>query len=155
MGFFYVRGGGGGGGGDPTIHSIFLSGVTTNEINKIIQSLKNGAAGHDDITAANLKIVARSINQPLAYLCNLSFTQGVFPKELKLANVLPSYKSEDPLVSTIIVLCPYCVFCQRFLKNWCMIDFWIFWRFIIFFFCWSIWIQKTAFFIHGFNDPYR
>ena len=82
--------------GNPIIHPILLSEVTTNEINKIIQSLKNGAAGHDDITAANLKLVARSINQPLAYLCNLSFTQGVFPKELKLANVLPLYKSEDP-----------------------------------------------------------
>ena len=82
--------------GNPIIQSIFLSEVTTNEIDKIIQSLKNGAAGHDDITAANLKLVARSINQPLAYLCNLSFTQGVFPKELKLANVLPLYKSEDP-----------------------------------------------------------
>ena len=83
--------------GNPIIQSIFLSEVTTNEIDKIIQSLKNGAAGHDDITAAaNLKLVARSINQPLAYLCNLSFTQGVFPKELKLAYVLPLYKSEDP-----------------------------------------------------------
>ena len=82
--------------GNPIIQSIFLSEVTTNEIDKIIQSLKNGAAGHDDITAANLKLVARSINQPLAYLCNLSFTQGVFPMELKLANILPLYKSEDP-----------------------------------------------------------
>ena len=81
--------------GNPIIQPIFLSEVTTNGIDKIIQSLKNGA-GHDDITAANLKLVARSINQLLAYLCNLSFTQGVFSKELKLANVLPLYKSEDP-----------------------------------------------------------
>ena len=57
---------------------------------------KNGAAGHDGITADNLKLFAGSINQPLDFLCNLSFTQGVFPKELKLANVLPLYKSEDP-----------------------------------------------------------
>ena len=34
--------------------------------------------------------------QPLAYFCNLSFTQDVFPKELKLANVLPLYKLEEP-----------------------------------------------------------
>ena len=82
--------------GNPIIQSFFLSEVTTNEIDKIIQSLKNGAAGHGDITAVNLKLVARSINQPLAYHCNLSFTQGVFSNELKLANVLPLYKSEDP-----------------------------------------------------------
>ena len=32
----------------------------------------------------------------LAYICNLSLKQGVFPTELKIANVLPLYKSDDP-----------------------------------------------------------
>ena len=60
------------------IHTFnFLSEVTTNEINKITQSLKNGTAGHEDITAAKLKLVAGSGNQPLAYLCNLSFHDDV------------------------------------------------------------------------------
>ena len=82
--------------GNPMVQSIFLTEVTANEINKIIQCLKNGAAGHDDITASSLKLVSVAINQPLAYLCNLSFTQGTFPQQLKLANVLPLYKADDP-----------------------------------------------------------
>ena len=36
------------------------------------------------------------ITEPLTYVCNLSLTQGVFPDELKLANVLPLYKNYDP-----------------------------------------------------------
>ena len=48
------------------VQLIFLTEVTANEINKIIQCLKNGAAGHDDVTASNLKRVSIAINQPLA-----------------------------------------------------------------------------------------
>ena len=33
---------------------------------------------------------------PLAYICNLSLKQGVFPTELKIAIVLPLYKSDYP-----------------------------------------------------------
>ena len=41
-------------------------------------------------------MISPSITSPLAYLCNLSFDQGVFPRELKLANVIPLYKADDP-----------------------------------------------------------
>ena len=57
---------------------------------------QNGAAGHDDITASSHKLVSVAINQSLAYLCNLSFTQCFFPQQLKLAHVLPLYKANDP-----------------------------------------------------------
>ena len=36
------------------------------------------------------------ITEPLTYVYNSSPTQGVFPDELKLANVLPLYKNDDP-----------------------------------------------------------
>ena len=29
----------------------------------------------------------------LYYLCNMSLDQGIFPKELKLANIIPLYKA--------------------------------------------------------------
>ena len=35
---------------------------------------------------------------PLVYLCKLSIDQGIFHKELKLANVLPLYKTDDPFL---------------------------------------------------------
>ena len=63
---------------------FFLTEVTANEMNKIMQCLKNGAAGHDAITASNLKLVSVAIN-------NLSFTKSIFPQQRKLTNDLPLY----------------------------------------------------------------
>ena len=40
----------------------------------------------------------QSIEMPLMYLCNLSLNDGVFPAELKLANVIPLYKASDPML---------------------------------------------------------
>ena len=82
--------------GQPLLQSMFLSVVTPDEVHKIINSLKNGAAGYDELSASILKMISSSITSPLAYLCNLSFDQGVFPRELKLANVIPLYKADDP-----------------------------------------------------------
>ena len=82
--------------GPPAAHAIFLSPVTNIEIIQIIQDLKNSAAGYDEISASALKLVSCHVVVPLVYLWNLSIEQGVFPRELKLANVLPSYKTDDP-----------------------------------------------------------
>ena len=84
--------------GQPSVNSIFLSEVTTEEINKILRSLKNGAAGYDEINASLLKLILPFIGEPLIYLCNQSLQEGVFPSELKIANVLPLYKSADAFV---------------------------------------------------------
>ena len=81
--------------GAKELHSIYLSAVSPSEINKIISSLKNGAPGHDEISSGILRLISSHINEPIAYLCNLSFMNGIFPNELKLANVLPLYKADD------------------------------------------------------------
>ena len=82
--------------GPPLVNSIFLTHVTNAEICEILKSLKNGAAGHDEINAMSFNVVSSLITEPLTYVCNLSLAQGVFPDELKLANVLPLYKNDDP-----------------------------------------------------------
>ena len=38
------------------------------------------------------------LSETLAHIMNLSITQGIFPKELKLAKVIPLYKASDPMV---------------------------------------------------------
>ena len=63
----------------------------------ILQSLKNGAAGYDDIKSL-LKMVSSCIVQPLVYSCNLSLDQRIFPDELKAANIVPLYKADDPFM---------------------------------------------------------
>ena len=83
---------------DPLMNSIFLSLVTAEETRGILSSLKNGAAGHDEIRASTLKSVSPYIVEPLAYICSLSISQGVFPSKLKIANVLPLYKADDPFL---------------------------------------------------------
>ena len=84
--------------GPPISQTILLSPVTNIELIRIIQDLKNGAPGYDEIGASALKRVSCHVVVPLVYLCNLSIDQGVFPKELKLANVLPLYKTDDPFL---------------------------------------------------------
>ena len=42
-----------------------------------------------------LKLCLSSITSPLVYILNLSLSQGVFPDELKIANVIPLYKADD------------------------------------------------------------
>ena len=87
--------------GNPITNSIFLPDVTTDKMKNIVLSLKNGAAGWDDITPHMLKMIGNSINHPLVYMINLSLQQGIFPKELKIANVLPLFKANDPSVEQL------------------------------------------------------
>ena len=39
-----------------------------------------------------------TILPPLTYITNLSFTEGFFPHELEIAQVLPLYKNNDPML---------------------------------------------------------
>ena len=82
--------------GQPRVNSIYLSEVTPEEIIKIYITVnKKCAAGYDGLSSSLLKMVGSLIVIPLAYICNLSLKQDVFPTELKIANVLPLYKSDD------------------------------------------------------------
>ena len=78
--------------------SMFLRPATETEICNIVQSLSlNKAAGYDDILPFALKSVIHTIIRPLTYLCNLSISSGKFPQKLKLAKVVPVFKSECKL----------------------------------------------------------
>ena len=70
--------------------------VTNVETCAILKSLKNGAAGHDEINAMSLNIVSSLITELLAYISNVSPSQGVFPDESKLVNVPPLFKDDGP-----------------------------------------------------------
>ena len=76
--------------------SLFLEPVTLDEIMKIVSSLKETATGYDDISAMFPKMSAEYICNSLAHICNLSFS-GVFPDSLNIANVIPLFKSDDPM----------------------------------------------------------
>ena len=60
--------------------------------------LNDGAPGRDGVTAKCLKCITDHIAMPLTRLANLSFAQGVFPRDLKVAMVSPLYKAKDPMI---------------------------------------------------------
>ena len=78
--------------------SFFLDPTNEVEIMNIISHLKEGAPGRDEIVTRNLKCISDSIAYPLAWVANLSFQQGVFPRELKTAVITPLYKAKDPMM---------------------------------------------------------
>ena len=84
--------------GDMVMESIYLQPVTCEEISKILLDLKNTACGWDEMSASFLGLSSQFITQPLAFICNQSLTEGVFPEQLKLANVIPLYKADDPML---------------------------------------------------------
>ena len=45
-----------------------------------------------------LKNVIHNILKPLLYICNLSLKNGIFPEDMKMAKVIPLYKTEDPMI---------------------------------------------------------
>ena len=51
----------------PLLNSIYLSEVTSEEINNIFKSLTNGAAGRDESNACLLKHISPFITEPLKY----------------------------------------------------------------------------------------
>ena len=75
--------------------SIFIRETTESELKRIILGLKNSSAGFDEISSRLLKDSFQFYIKPLVHLVNLSLSQGVFPKELKIARVVPLYKSGD------------------------------------------------------------
>ena len=69
--------------------------VTDEETSKIIASFKDSSAGWDELKPVIMKNVKHCIAKPLTHICNLSFKTGVFPQQMKTANVVPIYKSGD------------------------------------------------------------
>ena len=77
------------------INSIYLNPVTEGEILKILNKFQNKSSGHDNINPITVKHVRHHILRPLVHICNLSFTEGIFPSDLKIAKVVPIYKKGD------------------------------------------------------------
>ena len=79
-------------------NSTFLKTVTADldELTKIVMSCKNKfSKDYNDINMYVVKVTFDAVVQPFLYICNLSFTKGVFPVEMKIAKVVPLFKSGD------------------------------------------------------------
>ena len=74
-------------------NNLFLAPTTENEVFNVMSSLKKSSTGYDNISSDLLKTSCNIIAPYLVHIINLSFTTGVFPSELKIANVIPLFKA--------------------------------------------------------------
>ena len=80
-------------------YSMFATPVLSDEVKTIIMSINNSSPGWDGI---NVKIVKQTCDlDALTHILNLSLVQGVFPNELKIAQVIPLYTGDNNMYSNI------------------------------------------------------
>ena len=75
--------------------NIFLHPVDEHEVNKIVDALKVCAVGWDDLPSTIFKENKTPLTGILTHIVNLSLQQGIFPSELKFANIIPIFKAGD------------------------------------------------------------
>ena len=63
-------------------------------------SLNNSSAGHDELPPSVAKSCTDGYIEPLAHLINKSLRTGICPSKLKIARVVPIFKSGDPPMFT-------------------------------------------------------
>ena len=83
------------------MNSIFFEPATETEVITIVNLLRpKTAAGYDGISTWSVKEVIDVISKPLTHIINLSLQSGIVPDQLKIARVIPLFKSgEDGLIT--------------------------------------------------------
>ena len=80
----------------PLLHSIFLAPVSPSDVLNTTQKLKpKTSSGFDCISTKLIKVTINEILEPLTHVINRSFETGIVPKDMKIAKVIPIYKSSD------------------------------------------------------------
>ena len=76
-------------------NSIVLEEVSEREVSDIIKSLSNSSAGWDGFPISMAKQCSKKCVKLLTARINSSIREGVFPRELKKARVVPIYKTGE------------------------------------------------------------
>lgn len=79
------------------MNSIFLRAFDSDDIKSLVNALKT-TASNDEISSAFIKHNIDILSPILADLINTSFSNGYFPDPLKIARLVPIYKSGNPLL---------------------------------------------------------
>ena len=86
---------------NPNEHSMFLNEVEPGEVRKILLSLDVSKSGDIcGITPFLMKSGCEQLYETLTYLYNRTFHEGIFPKVLKFANVIPIHKSDSKFITS-------------------------------------------------------
>ena len=77
-------------------HNMMMTFTTQEETKQMINNLPNKTScGHDQISNELLKSLANSISYPLSTIFNQSILEGIYPDQMKLAEIIPLYKGKD------------------------------------------------------------
>ena len=97
--------------GNKLENSIFIEPVSAPELDDILKTIRKCAPGFDEINIDILNLCLPCIKHSVLYNLNLSLPHGAFRNDLEIANVLPLFKSDDPMkfnnyrpVSLLIIL---------------------------------------------------
>lgn len=83
-------------GDNPNQQLFFMYPTDPDEIVKILGKCKSKkSTGDDGISLSLLKQLSTAVSLPIAKLINLSFEQGQLPDAMKIAKVIPIYKSKS------------------------------------------------------------
>ena len=78
------------------LNSLVMRSITMQEIENTINSLQNKTStGHDGISNILLKSIGSSLVFPLHVIFNMSISEGIFPKQMKMAEIILLYKGKD------------------------------------------------------------
>ena len=80
---------------DTIISSIVITYVSYMDVKNTILSLKNSSPGYNKFPAFIAKQWNDNYVVPLTYVISMSLMEGIFPSELKLAKVVPIFKSGE------------------------------------------------------------
>jgi len=78
------------------MRSMFLDPVVPSDVLLTTYNLKPKLSqGYDGISTKLLKETISNILQPITHIINRSFVTGIVPQDLKIAKIIPIYKSSD------------------------------------------------------------
>ena len=78
------------------LNSLIVRNIKHTDIEKIIKSLPaKTSSGHDGISNKLLKDLNCTISYPLSIIFNQSLETGIFPEKMKIAEIVPLYKSKE------------------------------------------------------------
>lgn len=76
--------------------TMFIRETDEKELIDVVKKLKSKKSTDcHDIDMCTVKNIIESIARPLTYICNQSLQTGVFPDKMKIAKVIPIYKTGD------------------------------------------------------------
>ena len=81
--------------------TLYMKPCTEFELQKLIRNLPSKtSSGHDNISNVLLKSIGDYLVMPLTRIFNDSIQLGIFPKIMKLADIVPLYKSKEKYLET-------------------------------------------------------